>query len=406
MNCKDMNYEDMTKEELIAYIKEMKSKRAFEYEDQMKLEILDNSPFTVWASDRNCIIKLWMGQCESLYGFSSEEALNKDYVDLFVANDEKVAARRDQIEIIDNGKIFHNIANDIGKNGNTLQLITNCRRIKDIKSGEYWNAEIGVIIDYLEEEKIQLKSRINESQKIKSYGAQFAEEISQAKERFSNRKTSILSAIKNCERSATILRKRHECRTKMYDIHLRLDELSKNMNNTCDSYILKMDSCKSLNSCKETRQSFFKEQDIISDALEDYALDVFDISCDYSVEQNLVSDKDAFIKDMSYQYRTLSELAHSILRTVEKEKNDYKALVTSKPNCENGRYKLFLDIEQQVITLKSQAEKYEDEFSFQVLKAISKHELEAARTHAEDVVKQINLNMTEVKEKLKSVAEV
>lgn len=401
-----MDYEDMTKDELIAYINEIQSKRAFTYEDQMKLEILDNSPFTVWASDRNCIIKLWMGQCETLYGFSCEEALGKDYVDLFVANDEKVAARRDQIDIIDNGKSFHNIANDVGKNGNTLQLITNCRRIKDLKSGEYWNAEIGVIIDYLEEEKNQLKSRIYESQRIKSYETQFAEDVNQAKERFSNRRTLILSAIRNCERSATILRQRHECRTKMYDIRVKLDELSKNMNDTCDSYILKMESCKSFNSCKETRQSFFREQDKISDALEDYALEVFDVSCDYSVEQNLVSDKDVLIKEMSYEFRTLSELANNILNSVEKEKNDYKELVTPNPNCEIGRYKSFLDIEQQVIELKDQAEKYEDEFSFKVLKALRKHELEDARTHAEDVVKQIRLEMTEAKEKLNGVAEV
>ena len=401
-----MNYEDMTKEELIAYINEMQLKRAFTYEDQMKLEILDNSPFTVWASDRNCIIKLWMGQCESLYGFSREEALEKDYVDLFVANDEKVAARRDQIDIIDNGKTFHNIANDVGKNGNTLQLITNCRRIKDIKSGEYWNAEIGVIIDYIEEEKNQLKSRINESQRIKSFIIQFAEEMHQAKERFLNRRTLIVSAIKNCECSATRLRKRHECRTKMYSIRLGLDELLKNMINTCDSYILKMESCKTIDSCKETRQSFFGEQDIISDTLEDYAIDVFDISCEYSVEQNLVSDKDTFIKDMSYQYRTLCEFAHSILYKVEKEKNDYKALVTSEPNCETGRYKLFLDIEQQVKSLKMQVEKYEDEVSVQVLKAISKHEIDAARTHAENVIKQIRLDMTKAKERLNGVTEV
>lgn len=161
-----MNYEDMTKDELISYIEEMKSKRAFTYEDQMKLAILDNSPFTVWASDRNCIIKLWMGQCESLYGYSKCEALEKDFVDLFVADDEKVAARRDQIDIVDNGAIFHNIANDMGKNGNVLQLVTKCRRIKDPITGEYWNAEMGLIIDYLEQERDRLKSIIVESQRI------------------------------------------------------------------------------------------------------------------------------------------------------------------------------------------------------------------------------------------------
>ena len=32
----DLNYDEMTKEELIQYIKECKEKRAFTYEDQMK----------------------------------------------------------------------------------------------------------------------------------------------------------------------------------------------------------------------------------------------------------------------------------------------------------------------------------------------------------------------------------
>ena len=347
-----------------------------------------------------------MGQCETLYGYSREEALEKDYVDLFVAQDEKVAARKDQIDIIDNGRTFHNIANDIGKNGNTLQLITNCRRIKDIISGEYWNAEIGVVIDYLEDEKKQLKLRINESQRIKSYETQFAVETSQAKESFLNRRTLIFSAIRSCERSATILRKRHECRKKMYDIRQGLDELFKNINNICDLYISKMEACKSLISCIETRQSFFKEQDIISDALEDYALDVFDISCNYNVEENLVSDKDLLIKDVTYQYRTISELAHNLLRAIEKEKNDYRELVTSNPDCEAGRYKLFLDIEQNIYNLKSESEKNEHEFMLQVLKSLNKQELETAKTQAEIVLKRIRNDLTKAKNKLSSTDEV
>ena len=43
----DLNYDEMTKEELIQYIKECKEKRAFTYEDRMKLAFLDSSPFTL-----------------------------------------------------------------------------------------------------------------------------------------------------------------------------------------------------------------------------------------------------------------------------------------------------------------------------------------------------------------------
>ena len=78
----------MTKEELIAKLTEFENQRAFTFEDQMKLAILNKSPFTIWASDRDYKITLWEGQCEALYGYSREFAIGKDYVSLFVAPDE------------------------------------------------------------------------------------------------------------------------------------------------------------------------------------------------------------------------------------------------------------------------------------------------------------------------------
>ena len=163
-----MNFENMTKEELIAKLKELENQRAFTYEDQMKLDILDKSPFTIWASDRDCKITLWEGQCEALYGYSREFAIGQDYISLFVAPDEQLAARRDQLSIIDNAEVFHNIANDRAKNGNTLQLVTNCFRIKNPRSKQYWNAEMGLIIDYLDQEKERLELIVAESRKVKS----------------------------------------------------------------------------------------------------------------------------------------------------------------------------------------------------------------------------------------------
>ena len=61
-----MDYEKLTKEELISLLNELEGQRAFTYEDRMKLEILDQSPFTIWASDRDCKITFWDGQCERL----------------------------------------------------------------------------------------------------------------------------------------------------------------------------------------------------------------------------------------------------------------------------------------------------------------------------------------------------
>jgi PAS domain S-box-containing protein len=378
-----VNYDNMTREELIACIEEMKEKRAFTYEDRMKLIILDNSPFTVWASDRNCIIKLWMGQCESLYGFSSKEVIGKNFVDLFVAEDEKVAARRDQIEIIDSDAVFHNIANDIGKNGNTLQLVTNCCRVKDPISGEYWNAEMGLIIDFLEQEKDRLKLIVSESQKIKSCVTQFIEDTKQVKERFFNRRSSINTAIRECEQKATALRRRMEFKKNISNIRANLVKLSQKMDNVHDTYILKMQSCASFDICDEIRQSFFKEYEMISESLEDMALDVFDISCNYDVEQNIVSDKDALMKDIASQFRLLFEVCHTIIRKIEKEISDYKNQVTPNPNLESGPFKKFIDIKQDTFKLKDEIEKYEDELSIQMLSISSRLKLQTIKQQSE-----------------------
>ena len=53
------------------------------YEDQLKLAILDKSPFTIWASDRNCMIKMWDGQCESMYGRKKEDEARKWFICLY-----------------------------------------------------------------------------------------------------------------------------------------------------------------------------------------------------------------------------------------------------------------------------------------------------------------------------------
>ncbi len=210
-----MDYSAMSKEQLIDHLEKLREERAFTYEDRMKLLILDHSPFTVWASDRDCIIKLWMGQCEALYGYSSREAIGKDYVDLFVAEDEKIAARRDQIEIVDNDKVFHNIANDVAKNGNSVQLITNCRRIQDPDTGEFWNAEMALVVNYFEEEKELLRGRIEESQRIKASIAKFIENKKKVQEEFERRKSLVNDSMRKCEENATRLRKRTECKAKI-----------------------------------------------------------------------------------------------------------------------------------------------------------------------------------------------
>lgn len=320
------NYEDMTKEELIEYLEECKAKRAFTYEDQMKLAFLDSSPFTLWASDRNCRIKLWMGQCEALYGYKSEDVLEKDFVDLFVAPDEQKAAREDQLSIIDNGAVFHNIANDIGKNGNTLRLLTNCWRLKDPVSGEYWNAEMGLIIDFFNQEVARLEQIINESRLLKSRVTQFIECTKQYKGQFLERKKSINQAIRECDRKAVIQKKRTEFKARIKNIRCDLSTIEDKLNTTIDNYFDNVKACGSSSECETLLQKFKDECDSILFQFEDLITDFQEISLDYDDNGGVIFGKDSVLKDVAVLYESRYGQAFNLKVRIEKEIDDYKSL--------------------------------------------------------------------------------
>src|SRR5688572_3174058 len=70
-------------------IQESQAARCVSHEDTLMLQILDGSPFTVWACTADLKIVLWNKTCERVYGFTKAEAIGKSFVDLFVSNEEK-----------------------------------------------------------------------------------------------------------------------------------------------------------------------------------------------------------------------------------------------------------------------------------------------------------------------------
>ena len=395
-----MNYDHLSKEDLIELYEEIKKKRAYTYEDQLKLTILDDAPFTMWTSDRNCIIKFGSGQCETLYGFKKNDALGKDFVDLFVASEEKLAARRDQIDIIDNGAVFHNIANDIGKNGNTLQLITMCHRIKDPSTGEILNAEMGLIIDFLDQEKERLKAIVQESKHMKVKISQFIEEATSAIEEIEKRKNSINITLYDCEKKATALRKRVNFKCCVLPIRTRLNEIIKDILNEYDLCIIETQSCISLSNCINIRKRFFNKFESISDHLRDLALDVFELSCNFDVEQNYVSDKDVLIKNLSYYGRILSELYHNVIWEIDKEINDYKDYVSPNRYPKSERFNSFIKMRKRMVKLKKKAEHIEEELLIDITSAESKDVLKNIGIKIKNKLGEVQNEMEEIKSKL------
>lgn len=336
----------MSREELITYIENLQTKRAFSRDDQYLLEILDASPFTIWASDRDCKIKLWTRQCEYLYGYKKEYVMGKDFVDLFVAEDEKKAAREDQISIIDHGEIFRNIANDVAKTGNSLRLLTNCWRMKSPDSNEYWNIEMGLIIDYFNQEENRLAEIIEESRAYKYRVTQFIELTRQIQRQFQERKRQLTEAIQDCKHIAVNARKKMEFKDRVDPIKSRLKNLNDRLTELIEKYIQLVQTCGSSIRCEEFSDEFKNYyQEKISDALEDIATDFEDISLDY-FDGGMVLGKDTVLKDTNVVFTKTYNRAYDLSNSISKKIDTYKAQVTARR--ESAILQKYMELQERI----------------------------------------------------------
>lgn len=376
-----MNYNKMSKSELISLLKEKEKQRAFSYEDQMKLLILDQSPFTIWASDRNCIIKFWEGQCEHHYGYTRDEAIGKDFVDLFVDEHEAQTAREDQINIIDNGAVYHNIANDHGKEGNNLYLITNCRRIRDIKTGEIWNAEMGLTIDYLKDEMNRLEQIVAESKRVEQYVSQLKESFKKTQENFINRKTSFRSSITECERLAIGCGKRKDVEEDLSNARKRVTDIDKELKTLVEKFCKKLDECKTYDKCEQTKSDFACESTEILDKFEKVVLDVEEISHIHNNAGISSDEKDALLRDSQLSKDHLLEQVRALLSKADAEVKAYEAL---DPDPNSDRLKALKNRKNQIERLKKEIE----EFFESIYTKLKKN-------HKEDDIKNLREKMDE-----------
>jgi len=329
-----LDYENMSKEELIAYLIDVERKRAFSYEDQIKLAAIDSSPFTLWASNRDCIIRIWEGKCESLYGYSREYAIGKDFVDLFVAEHEKDQAREDQIAIIDHDEIFHNIANDFGKSGNTLQLLTNCWRFVDPATGEVWNMEMGLIVDYFDQERERLNQVIEESRILKSRVTEFLKLVGQYEQQFRDRRRSIESTIRGFDITKIAKSKRDEYLSEKKAIFDGNKIIETRLQETKDKYISEVSVCGSADKCTKLSNEFEDAYDDILSELEEVSSDFQDMIDNYS-NKNEVNDtnivrKDLVIEDVHALYKERSSRAFELRTKIQDSINEYKRAMGEK----------------------------------------------------------------------------
>lgn len=392
-----MDYDKLTREELMSLLRKLEKQRAFSYEDRMKLEILDQSPFTIWASDRDCRITFWAGQCESHYGYTREQAIGQDYVDLFVDEDEKVAARDDQLKIIDHGEVFHNIANDHGRDGNILHLITNCRRIRDIETGKFWNAEMGLIIDYIEDEKERLNQVITESRKVKSCVSQFIASINQNKEQFADRKKAINLSIYKYERIAISKGKRKDFKKSVAAAQETIKEIDEQLTAAIDQYFDMIQLCRTYDSCEQTRLDFMNVYADILDRFEDVVLDIEEIAQDLNCSSSVVSGRDAVMRDAGVKNRLLINLAHDLLMKAESEITEYKGLNVRQ---DATRMQLLMEKRNRIQEIKDQIDEFVDSIYEKLLCAETDESIKSLRTDMETGLKKFEKALKELKEEM------
>ena len=290
----------MSKEELIEYIRDCQTKRAFCYEDQIKLAILDKSPFSIWASDRDCRITLWAGQCENMYGYKATDMIGKNYIDMFVAEDEKSTAAKDHLSIVDDGKPFHNLARDEHIDGSHPLILTNCFRIRDPKSGDSWYAEMGLNVEFFDDELRKYNEMVTTSQRIKASRHNLESYAEQFKEQISDRKKSLIDSLLEGASCAKQMGKVIEYSVQMRDFIKRLDSVVDEIDKEATNYYTRITSCDVLSDCERIRKEFIAKCDRINTSFALIIIEVLAFLQDYdSANAELAGKRDEIIKEIN-----------------------------------------------------------------------------------------------------------
>ena len=173
MECDNLTEEYPTKDDLLKEIItlnekicELSDKLLINREDQLKLAILKQVPFSMWACDKNFNIKLWTCNCENIYEISKDDAIDENYLDLFVDNFERDQSKIDCLRVINKDYNQHNfLAYDKNENDDHILLLTNCFRIYDEVNDEYLQAEVALDISDLD-----LEMKMHKWRTLRDYG--------------------------------------------------------------------------------------------------------------------------------------------------------------------------------------------------------------------------------------------
>ena len=279
---REPNFSEKDVKEAIEQFKEIK---AFTHKDQMILNIVDCLKFNIWAADRDCIITFWTGNCEEYYGIKEKDAIGKNFVELFVKEEEKEDAIKMQKEIIDKKETqYHSFANDYARTAQTnLILSTFDAAIKDIETGDYWNAEMAFRCD-----PEKALNKLNSYQEI-------AEDVKKIKEEFYNIFNSFKKQKNILSKHVKKIKKAYETISsyegKRVEFCHAYDNLNKNVNlEALDESVQKLkeliDGTYSLELCKKHKEELYDKMEELDDWFSNVKLDLSDVAYRLNIPQN------------------------------------------------------------------------------------------------------------------------
>lgn len=319
--CEKFRSGDISKEEFIA---ELKKIRAFSKSDRFKLKVVDNAPFSMWACDEEFIIRYWECECKRIYGYSSEEAIGKRFLELFVATPERNQAEIECAKIIEGrsapGEFINNIAVDFDSLGRDVTLMTNCFRIYDDELKKWLQAEIALPTDV---EKVVRKyaNILRNYQKLRSAVTQYENEIKSLLD-------SVRARVKNFTAvTRRILNSRKKNVLPQEDID-KLDKLqsfiaetSEKITSAIDRELKKIQEAKSIEQCtlafndyvvckNECIQMLDDIQDYLDDIVDELKVDSISRTAELNQAKNeAIIDSDAESKTLLLRINNLIQVA-------------------------------------------------------------------------------------------------
>ncbi len=130
---------------------------------ELLLQILEDAPIAVWAAsgeDHDYAIRLWNSGAERLYGYSRDDALGRNYLDLFVNELEREQAIADHRRTVRDRKPYRNLARDVMADGSERLILTQGFPLWDPRANEYLQAELGTDVTEISGEDVEWLSNV------------------------------------------------------------------------------------------------------------------------------------------------------------------------------------------------------------------------------------------------------